>query len=170
MNNDHSLFIVIELTTTRRRHRINGERSCGIHPVSDTFHCSISNHGLKSQSQTMTTTTRWTSGMGTPDPLWMGRLSVSQVSKVHIHLSLSQSCLTTNFIEPRFSVNDRVEPFVALYDHHLHHPPPIATAHHYHHNGHECPPPMDGNERPPSSPLKWQRAMNAWWPHGPNPG
>ena len=73
MNNDPSLFIVIELTTIRRRHRINGE-SCGmwfkvqIHPVSDTFHCSIFNHGLKSQSQTMTTTTRWTSGMGTPEP------------------------------------------------------------------------------------------------------
>ena len=46
----------------------------------------------------------------------MGRLSVPRVSKVGVHLSLAPSCLTINFIEPRLSANDRVDPFVALYD------------------------------------------------------
>ena len=46
----------------------------------------------------------------------MGRLSVSRVSKVVIQLSLHPSCLTINLTEPRLSANDRVDPFVALYD------------------------------------------------------
>ena len=32
------------------------------------FHCSISNHGLKSQSQTMMMMMWWMSGIGTPEP------------------------------------------------------------------------------------------------------
>ena len=64
----------------------------------------------------------------------------SSQKKVSIHLSLSPSCLTINFIEPRLFANN--------HHHHHHHPPMTVTAHH--HNGHECPP-MDGNECPPST-------------------
>ena len=78
---------------------------------------------------------------------WARLVWLRSQKKVSIHLSLSPSCLTINFIEPRLSANDH---------HPHHHLPMMATTHH--HNGHECPP-MDDNERPPST--TWITTGNA---------